>query len=160
MTANQGNDLVITRIFDAPKELVWKAWTDPERIMKWWGPKMFTVPHCRIDLRVGGSYLLCMRDQDGKNFWTTGVYEEIVPFDRLVHTDCFADENGNIIPASYYGMPGDDWPLAMKVILVFEDLKGKTKMTLRHIGLPGATMSEMTGTGWNESFDKLAESLK
>jgi uncharacterized protein YndB with AHSA1/START domain len=74
-------------------------------------------------------------------------------------TDCFADENGNVVPATHYGM-GSDFPLEMLVTVTFEDLGGKTRMTLRHEGLPAGEMLEGAGTGWNESFDKLAESLK
>jgi uncharacterized protein YndB with AHSA1/START domain len=99
-------ELVITRVFDAPRELLWKAWTDPERLMRWWGPKHFTSPFCEIDLRVGGKYLNCMRSPEGQDFWSTGVYKEIVPMQRLVCTDCFADEKGNVVPASHYGLTG------------------------------------------------------
>lgn len=80
--------------------------------------------------------------------------------ERIVYTDSFADEKGNVVPASHYGMPGDDWPLELTVTITFEDLGGKTKMTLRHVGIPAGKMSELTDAGWNESFDKLAESLK
>lgn len=151
-------DLVITRIFDAPRELVWRAWTDPERMKLWWGPKTFTAPAGKIDLRVGGAFLFCMRSPEGQNFWSTGVYREIVAPSLLVYTDNFADEKGNVVPASHYGLPGD-WTEEMVVTVTFEEHEGKTKMTLRHAGLPSGEMSEMTGTGWNGSFDKLAESL-
>ncbi len=156
---SEEQELVITRTFDAPRELVWKAWTDPEQVMRWWGPKNFTSPTARIDLRVGGKYLFCMRDPNGRDFWSTGVYREIVPPERLVYTDSFADEHGNVVPASHYGM-AEDFPLEMDVIVTFEEQDGKTTMTLRHVGLPAGEMSELTGEGWNESFDKLAESLR
>lgn len=152
-------ELVIARLFDAPRQLVWKAWTDPEHLMKWWGPKSFTAPVCKMDFRVGGKYLFCMRSPEGQDFWSTGVYREIVPLEKIVCTDSFADENGNIVPASQYGMPGD-WPEELLVTITFEDEDGKTKMTLKHVGLPEGEMGEMAGAGWNESFDKLAESLK
>jgi len=151
--------LTITRIFDAPRELVWKAWTESERFMRWWGPKGFTAPFCSIDFRVGGVYLACMRSPDGKDYWSTGVYREIVPMERIVCTDSFADEKGNVVPATHYGMSAD-FPLEMLVTITFEQQEGKTKMTLRHAGLPAGTMSDQTNVGWNESFDKLAESLK
>ena len=153
------DELIITRIFDAPRELVWQAWTDPEHIRRWWGPKDFTAPACRIDFRVGGKYLFCMRSPDGKDYWSTGVYREIVPLERIVCTDSFADEQGNVVPATYYGM-SPDFPLEMLVTVTFEDQAGKTKMTLKHSGLPAGEMSEQTGAGWNESFDKLAASLE
>jgi uncharacterized protein YndB with AHSA1/START domain len=151
-------ELVITRVFDAPRELVWKAWTDPEHLMRWWGPKYFTSPSCKIDLRVGGKYLFCMRSPEGKDFWSTGVYREIVELERIVWTDSFADEKGNPVPASHYGMPGD-WPEELLVTVTLEERQGKTKMTLRHAGFP-VEMGEMAEAGWNGSLDKLAESLE
>lgn len=157
----EGGALVIERVFDAPRELVWKAWTDPEMAMRWWGPKGFTSPSCQIDLRVGGKTLFAMQSpdfNDGKPIWSTGVYKELVPLERIVTTDCFADEDGNVVPASHYGMPADI-PLEMLVTVTLEDVGGKTKMTLRHEGLPAGEMIDGAGVGWNESFDKLAESL-
>ncbi len=159
ITTRVDQGLVITRIFDAPREAVWKAWTDPEHLKRWWGPKDFTSPVNRIDLRAGGKYLGCMRSPEGKDYWSTGVYREIVPMERLVMTDSFADEKGNIVPASLYGLAGD-WPIELLVTVTFEDIGGRTKMTLRHGGIPPGVMSEQTETGWNESFDKLAESIK
>ena len=156
--ANQA--LIITRVFDSPRELVWKAWTDPEHLMRWWGPKIFTSPACKIDFRVRGQYLFCMRSPEGKDFWSTGVYREIVPMERFVYSDNFADEKGNIVPPSHYGLPGENWPKEIVVTVTFEDLKGKTKMTLQCVGFPDGQMSEMAKAGWNESFDKLAASLK
>jgi uncharacterized protein YndB with AHSA1/START domain len=152
-------DLVITRIFDAPRERVWKAWSEPEQMMKWWGPKHFTAPVCKMDFRVGGKYLFCMRDLNGKDYWSTGIYKEIVPNEKIVWTDSFADENGNVVPGSHYSM-GDDFPREMTVTVSFEDENGKTKMTLRHTGMPAGEMSKMAGQGWNEQFDKLVELLK
>jgi len=153
--------LVIERIFDAPRQLVWKAWTEPERMMRWWGPKAFTSPACQIDFRVGGKCLFAMQSpefNEGQAIWSTGIYREIVPFERIVCTDSFADEHGNVVPATHYGMP-DDIPLEMLVTVTFEDLGGKTRMTLRHEGLPAGEMSDGAQQGWSESFDKLAEYL-
>ena len=153
------NIVEITRIFEAPRELVWKAWTNPEHLMRWWGPEHFTSPACAIDLRVGGKYHFCMQAPDGQKFWSTGVYQELVAPERMVYSDSFADEEGNAVPASYYGM-GDDIPFTMMITVTFEDIGGKTRMTLNHVGLPAGEMSEMTVAGWNGSFDKLAESLR
>jgi len=105
MTNPNIEDLTITHIFDAPRENVWKAWTRPEHFIRWWGPKGFSLPVCKIDLRVGGEYFYCVRFPDGKDlFWGKGVYREIVAPQRLVMTDSFADDKGNIVPAMYYGM--------------------------------------------------------
>ena len=151
--------IVITRIFEAPRELVWKAWTDPEHVMRWWGPKDFTAPVIKIDFRVGGKYLFCMHSPDGQDYWSTGVYREITPMDRIVCTDSFSDENGNIVSATYYGMSAD-FPLEMLVTVTFEEHEGKTKLTLEHDDLPTGAEGRGAQQGWNESFDKLAESLK
>jgi uncharacterized protein YndB with AHSA1/START domain len=152
-------EIVITRVFDAPRELVWKAWTDPEHFKSWWGPKDYTCPFCEMDLRVGGKYLSCMRSPEGQEYWSTGVYREIIPMERIVFTDCFADEQGNIVPATHYGM-SPDFPLEMLVTVTLEDQDGKTKITLKHTGIPTGPDSEGAQQGWNESFEKLAESLK
>jgi len=157
--AENTEELVITRIFDAPRELVWKAWTETERMKRWWGPKNFTAPVIKIDFRVGGKYLYCMRSPEGQDFYSTGLYREIVEPERIVHTDSFADEKGNRVSPSHYGMSGD-WPAELLVTVTFEEHEGKTKMTLRHAGIPAGQMSDMAEVGWNESFDKLAESLK
>ena len=152
-----GRELVIERIFDAPRELVWRAWTEPELLMRWWGPQGFTCPVAKIDLRVGGTFLNCMRTPDGQDYWSTGVYREIVEPERIVCTDSFADADGNVVPASHYGMP-EDVPLEMLLTVTFEEYEGKTRMTLRHLGLPEAIERDAS-TGWNQSLDKLAEEL-
>jgi uncharacterized protein YndB with AHSA1/START domain len=154
--------LVIERVFDAPRELVWKAWSDPQLAKRWWGPKGFTAPAAEIDFRVGGKMLLAMQSPDfneGRPIWSTGIYREIVPLERIVVTDSFSDEQGNVVPATHYGMP-DNFPLEMLVTVTFEEIDGKTRMTLRHEGLPVGEMKDGAGVGWNESFDKLAEALK
>jgi len=151
--------LVIERVLDAPRDLVWKAWSEPERFMRWWGPKGYTSPACKNDFRVGGTWLACMRSPEGQDIWATGVYREIVELQRIVCTDNFADENGNVVPPSHYGIPGD-FPDEMLIAVTFEEKDGKTRMTLRHAGLPAGDMREAAGEGWNESFDKLAVSLK
>ena len=94
---NETERMVITRVFDAPRELVWKAWTDPKYVMQWWGPKGFTAPVCKIDFRVGGKFLCCMRTPDGQEFWNAGEYHEIVPYEKIVSSMYFADAKGNKI---------------------------------------------------------------
>ena len=154
------NALVIVRTFDAPRELLWRAWTEPAMAKRWWGPRNFTAPTVEIDFRVGGKYLNAMQSPDfnnGEPIWSTGVYKEIVPHERLVMTDSFADKKGNVVPGSHYGM--GDMPLEMTVTVTFEDVGGKTKMTLRHEGMPAGEHFSGANEGWNQSFDKLAEML-
>jgi uncharacterized protein YndB with AHSA1/START domain len=159
------NTLVITRIFDAPRELVWKMWTEPEMMKKWWGPKDFTAPSINIDFNVSGKILACMRGANApgapiRDFWSTGTYKEIIPMEKIVVTDSFADEQGNIVNASYYGMSGD-FPMELLITLTFEEVDGgKTRMTLKHEGMPTGEMGDGAKVGWNQSFDKLEAALK
>lgn len=150
--------IYIIRVFDAPLEKVWKAWTDPEIFKQWWGPKDFTAPVVKIDFRVGGSYLNSMRSPDGEEVWGTGVYKEIVPMERIVLTDSFADAEGNVVSASDYGMSGD-WPLELKMMVNFQEEEGKTRLTIQHSGFPDHENASMAEAGWNESLDKLVECL-
>jgi uncharacterized protein YndB with AHSA1/START domain len=114
----------------------------------------------RIDLRVGGKYLNDMRSPEGKDFWSTGIFREVVAPERLVMTDSFADEKGNVVSASHYGM-SVDFPLELLITVTFEESDGKTKMTLKHSGVAGIPAADFDGMrqGWNESFDKLDEYL-
>jgi uncharacterized protein YndB with AHSA1/START domain len=100
-----------------------------------------------------------MRSPDGQDFWSTGFYREIAPYDRLVYTDSFADEQGNIVPASHYGMQ-DDMPLEMLVTVILTEQGGKTVMTLTHSGVPAGEMGDNTREGWSQSFDKLAAAVE
>lgn len=154
------NELVITRVFDAPRELVWKAWSEPEHFRKWWGPKDFACPVCKIDFQVGGQYLFCMRSKEEQEYWSTGNYKEIITNEKIVFSHSFADENGNIVPATYYGF--EDFILEMEITVTFHDfdgIPGKTEMILKQVGMPISHLEGMD-SGWNESFDKLGESLK
>ena len=149
-------ELVITRIFDAPRELVFKAWTDPEHMKRWWGPKGFTTPFCKIDLRPGGVIHFCMRSPEGQDFWCAGVYREIAPPERIVCTSFFSDEEGNLVQPTHYGM-SPDWPAETLMTVTFEEHEGKTKLTLRQARVPVTPERENAVAGWNESFDRLAE---
>jgi uncharacterized protein YndB with AHSA1/START domain len=152
-------ELFITRIFDAPRESVWRAWTEPDIMKRWWGPKGYTSPYCKIDLCIGGKFLYCMRSPEGKDYWSTGIYREITPQERIVFSISFADEKGNVVPATQYGMSAD-FPLEMLVTVTFEEIGGKTKLTLSHVGIPAGADRDGANVGWNQSLDKLAEALK
>lgn len=155
------NELVITRVFDAPRELVWKAWNSCEIMKQWWGPKGYTSTYCRNDFRVGGTSLSNMQAPEGndpwsgKTIWSTGIYKEIVPFQKIVTTDSFSDEQGNVVSAARYGMNAD-FPLELLVTVRFEDYEGKIRLTLQHTGFPSEADCDGAREGWNESLDKLA----
>ena len=101
------------------------------------------------------SYLFCMRSPDGKDYWNTGIYREIAKPERIVCTNSFADEKGNVVPATYYGM-SPDFPAEMLVTVTFAIQAGRTRLTLKHGGLPSGEITDLTKAGWNESLDKLA----
>lgn len=152
-------ELVIVRIFDAPRELFWKYWTDPEYFKRWWGPEGFTTTVSRIDFRIGGVYHNCLKSPEGENYWSTGVYREIIEPERIVYTDSFSDVEGNQVPASYYEM-SVHWPLELLVTVTLDECEGqKTRLTLMHEGFPTGEDRDLTKEGWNESLDKLAEDL-
>jgi uncharacterized protein YndB with AHSA1/START domain len=144
-TTNLLQDLVITRIFDAPRPLVWKAWTDPKFVMRWWGPKGFTSPSCKIDFRVGGEYFYCMRSPDGWEGWSGGEYVEIVAPEKIVSVLFYADENGRVPPTD----PND---IEVRDVVTFEEMgNGQTKLTFQR-----SHWDEGEDEGCGQAFDKLA----
>jgi uncharacterized protein YndB with AHSA1/START domain len=155
-TVNETERMVVTRVFDAPRELVWKAWTDPKYVMQWWGPKGFTAPVCKMDFRVGGKYLYCMRTPDGQEGWVGGEYHEIVPHEKIVSSMYFSDPEGNKLEPEQLGTEHEAVEGAHDVIL-FEDLgNGQTKLTF--IGNEPMESAKNSGQleGWSEQLDKLA----
>ena len=155
-TVNEKERMVITRVFDAPRALVWKAWTDPQYVMQWWGPKGFTAPVCKIDFRVGGKFLCCMRSPDGQEGWNGGEYYEIVPHEKIVYSMYFADSNGNKVDPAELGIEHEAIEDARDVV-IFEDYgNGQTKLTL--IGNESMEDAKSSGQaeGWNEMLEKIA----
>jgi uncharacterized protein YndB with AHSA1/START domain len=150
---NERERMIVTRIFDAPRELVWKAWTDPKYVMQWWGPKGFTSPVCKIDFRVGGKFLYCMRTPDGQEFWNGGEYHEIIPYEKIVSSMYFADPDGNRVEAAHYGIEHEAIADEYDVTL-FEDLgNGKTKLTF----IGNETMEDATKSGQLEGMNQILE---
>jgi uncharacterized protein YndB with AHSA1/START domain len=130
MSANKseaGSDFVISRVFDAPRDLVWKAFTEPEHMKAWWGPKGFSVIASKMDLRAGGTYHYGMKAPDDSAMWGKFVYREIVAPERMVLINSFSDEAGGVTrhPLS------PTWPLQMLSTFTFEDEAGKTRLTIR-----------------------------
>jgi uncharacterized protein YndB with AHSA1/START domain len=150
------DELVITRIFDAPREMVWKAWTDPKCVMQWLGPKGFTSPACKADFRVGGKFLFCMRAPDGKDYWSGGEYFEIVPHEKIVYTMYFADPEGNRVEPATYGVSHDSIIEEFDVVS-FEDFgNGQTKFTIHGNESIESAKSSGQYEGWMQSLDKMA----
>lgn len=150
--------VTIKRTFDLPITTVWQAFTDSEKMKSWWGPAGFTCPSSTIDLKPGGKYLHCMRSPEGQDFWSTGIYKEIIPYQKLVCTDSFSDEKGNIISASELGMPGE-WPRELLVTVTFKETNGKTEIDILQESIP-VEMFDDCITGWQQSLDKIEKKLK
>ena len=153
---NEIQRMIVTRVFDAPRELVWKAWTEPAYAMQWWGPRGFTAPSCEMDFRVGGKFLFCMRAPDGQNLWTGGEYHEIVPHEKIVTSMYFSDSEGNKVQPASYGIEHEAIEDAHDVI-TFEDC-GNSQTRLTFAG--NETMENATKSGqiegMNQSLDKFA----
>jgi uncharacterized protein YndB with AHSA1/START domain len=119
---------VMTRVFDAPRELVWMCFTDPEHMKQWWGPKGVKVVKSQMDLRPGGSYHYGMQTPDGKVMWGKMVYRKIDPQDRIEFINSFSDEAGGLTRHPL----APNWPLELLSIFTFEDAPGgRTKFTIR-----------------------------
>jgi len=153
------DQLIIERIFDASREMVWKAWTDPKYVSLWWGPKDFTAPFCKIDFRVGGRFHYCMRSPEGKEYWNVGEYREICSPTKIVSVMYFSDKNGNRLKPSDYGF-SSDFPDEMIDVVTFEAIgSDKTKLTLQRNHPVALAKRYGEDQGWNQSLDKLVKVL-
>ena len=147
-TPSSDRELVLTRIIDAPREKLFRAWTDPELLKQWFAPLPYTTPHAEMDVRPGGSSLIVMRGPDGNEFPNRGVYLEVVENERIVFTDAYTK-----------AWEPSEKPF-MTVILTFEDEGGKTRYTARvlHWMVADREMHEKMGfhEGWGQCADQLA----
>jgi uncharacterized protein YndB with AHSA1/START domain len=153
VTEASEREFVMERIFDAPRELVFMAFSACEQVAHWWGPKGWTLPVCRMDFRPGGVWLYCMRGPTGEDACGKATYREIVEPERIVYTDAFADATGNVLE----GMP------EMLVTLIFAEHGGQTKLT-NHVQFASAADREQTLAmgmveGLTETLDRLEEYL-
>jgi uncharacterized protein YndB with AHSA1/START domain len=141
-------ELIIKRVFDAPREIVFKAWTDPKHLAQWWGPNGFTNPVCELDVQPGGAIRIDMRGPDGTIYPMTGAYQEIIEPERLVFTSAALDEEGNPL-------------FEVLTTATFAEQGGKTKLTLqaRVIKSTAKAAPYLKGmeVGWTQSLERLAE---
>jgi uncharacterized protein YndB with AHSA1/START domain len=142
--------LTFERVFDAPRELVFQAFTEPRRLAEWFGPKGWTLPECDVDLRPGGEWRYTMRGPNGETSRGIAVYREIKPPERLVYTDAFADEAGNESPT----MP------RTLVSVTFEDLEGKTRLTMRSEFGSVDELDTVMGMGMLQGMDETLDRLE
>ncbi|MGW7824680.1 SRPBCC family protein [Streptomyces puniciscabiei] len=151
--------LVIERTFDAPRDLIWQMWTEPEHFKAWYGPDGANVPLVKMDVRVGGTRLVCMEVQtpDGAmRMWFAGEYREVIENERLVYTESMADEQGNVLSPSEMGLP-EKHPTTTEVIVELEDAGGRTRTVMTHAGVP---TNSPGAAGWAMAFGKLAAHIE
>jgi uncharacterized protein YndB with AHSA1/START domain len=145
------HDIVITRTFDAPRDLVFKAWTDCDHLMQWWGPRQWPLWKCTLDLRPGGVWHYCMRSSEGQEAWGRAVYREIAGPERLVYTDTFSDADGSIIPPE------------MLTTVTFTGQQARTLVTIHTVFKSAADRDAVIDMGMEqgmaETLDRLAEHL-
>ncbi len=139
-------ELVITRILNAPRRLVFSAWIEPDRAACWWGPRGFTTISCRMDVRPGGAWRRAMRAPDGSVHVKRGTYREVVEPERLVFT--YADEDAE-------GNPGHE----TLVTVSFAEHGGKTKLTLHHVAFDSVASRDSHDGGWTSCLERFAEYL-
>ena len=152
-------DFVLTRTFDAPRALVFAAWTEREHLMKWFGPKGTTIPTAKLDLRPGGSFHYCLRMPDGGEMWGKWVFREIVAPERIVLVSSFSNAAGEIVPAPMIA----GWPLQTLSTTTFVERDGRTELTLRWSPLDATdeqrtlfgNMHDSMRGGWGGTFQQL-----
>ncbi|MBF0595713.1 MAG: SRPBCC domain-containing protein [Candidatus Omnitrophica bacterium] len=157
-------DFVLTRTLDAPRRIVWDAFTSPGQMKYWWGPKDYTVVVSRMDLHNGGSYLYCLRSPEGKEMWGKFLYREILPLDHIIAVDSFSNKNGGL---TRHPM-APNWPLEMLSTFTFESKGSKTRFTVEWSPINPteeerstfeASHQAMT-QGWTGTLDQLARYLR
>ncbi len=143
------HEFAFMRVFDAPRDLVWKAFTEPERLKHWWGPKGFTMLVCKVDLRPGGVFHYCMRSPDGQEMWGKWVYREIIPPERLVTVVSFTDAEGSLLrhPMS------PSWPLEMLHTMTLSERDGKTTLSASAVPTNATEEERQTFHGAHKSME-------
>ena len=160
MTAEpKKRDVVVTRVFDAPIEQVWKAWTDPEYVMQWWGPTGFTCPLAEMDFREGGVSLVCMRapkEFGGQDLYNTWTYKKIAPMQRIEYILNFTDKGRKAFDPAEMGLPAGI-PKEVRNVNTFKDLgNGKTEMTVTEYDYTSDQAHDLSKAGLEQCLDKMA----
>ena len=148
--------LRIERIFDAPRELVFDAWTTPEYLLRWFAPRGCTIRFAGIDVRPGGRFHSCLHNPTFGDCWCVGVYKEIVRPERIVFSMAVADSDGNEIDSAQAGHD-TQWPRETLVAVTLEDLGGSTRLTLEQNVLESLAKQTGAHPGWEQMLDRLAE---
>jgi uncharacterized protein YndB with AHSA1/START domain len=155
-------DLIFKRVFDAPVEQVWNAWTKPDLVKRWWGPDHFECPTAKIDFRVGGTSLVSMVSPElgFPEQYSTWYYTKIVPLKMIEYIHNLADKDGKPIDPVSVGMPVN-FPQEMLHMVTFEDLgDNRTQLTVIEKDWPLGQMMEMSKMGMEQCLDKMTDALQ
>jgi uncharacterized protein YndB with AHSA1/START domain len=144
---SMARELVLTRALDAPRSRVFEAWTEPAHLVRWWGPRGFRTPFCKMDVRPGGVWRICMRSPEGTDHWLRCAYREVVQPERLAFTWAWEDADGK---------PGDETLVTVDFV---EQEDGRTKLVVHQAVFPSVEARDDHGRGWTGSLDRLAEYL-
>jgi uncharacterized protein YndB with AHSA1/START domain len=162
-TSDTKTELVVTEVFDARLEHLWRACSVSAYVKQWWGPIGFTCPVAKMNFREGGTSLVCMRvleDLGGGELYTTGTYERIVPMESIDFIQSFSDKHGNILEPAALGLP-QDIPKSMRHLITFKGLEGeKTEMTVTVYGYTTTLMIQASRMRLEQCHYKLAASLR
>jgi uncharacterized protein YndB with AHSA1/START domain len=153
------HDMALTRTLDAPVEDVWRAWTEPDAFMGWWGPAGFTAPLAEMDVREGGTSLICMRapaEFGGQDFYNTWTYSRIVPNERLEFVQAFTDRERTAHDPADLGLP-PGIPARVPHVVTFRPLaEGRTELSVTESGYPSEDVAAISRGGMEQCLDKLA----
>jgi uncharacterized protein YndB with AHSA1/START domain len=156
------HDMVLTRVFDAPVAAVWRAWTEPEMVKRWWGPTGFTAPIAEMDVRVGGTSLVSMRapaEFGGQEHYNTWTYNAVEPMERLEFIHRFTDAHRTPIEPSTLGLP-PTIPREVPHLVTFKPLgDDRTELTVTESGYPNTEIVEISRGGMEQCLDKMAAAL-
>ncbi len=160
MAAARPRNITVTRVYAAPVELVWKAWTDPELVKRWWGPDYFTAPTCRMDFREGGVTVVSMVGLDMPESFSTWTYSKIVPLQEIEYVQRMSDLDGKAIDPTAIGLPAD-FPLATRTVVTFRSLGQQTELTVTEYDFTAqGQMYEFAVVGLHQTLDKLGAAIK
>ena len=153
------NVVVVTRVFDVPVERVWRAWSDSDHVMQWWGPAGFTCPLAKMDFREGGTSLVCMRaprEFGGQDFYNTWTYSRIDPKKRIDFIHHFTDQYGRMLDPAQVGIP-PGVPREVRHIITFEETdRDQTEMTVTEYGYTSEQARDLSKLGMEQCLDKMA----
>ncbi len=148
----------VTRTFNAPVEMVWNVWTDPDLVKRWWGPRHYISPYAKIDFREGGKSIVSMKapkEMGGQEFYSVWEYLEIIPLQTIEFIQSLSDKDGNKTNPTKLGMP-PDFPIDIRTVVTFREIEtNKTEMTVTEYADFG-TISNFAQIGLEQSLDKMA----